>query len=393
MIKKLLREGLLPEAPETPHSKKRLKDRVTKLSSDDISDEKKIEINNNLKKVINFNFNPKKDIAIKLGDLVINPNSEHHKKKYKGYYSVPNTQDDDVSVGDQVWALIRNNKIHTVMLRKSEESFKANMLANKSLDVNQVIFSMEGFLEIIEKSKNVKLTKKQKLKLKQLKSQRERVRQGKDPNKSEIIKVIDFEALLLKNPRDKEESNDDYNERIEQLQLDRASMNESIDEFDLNEETIEEGAVTNWIAAGALILGTLGPNTSLAQKYNDGDDKAKITILNKIKSSADSGSVKFKKLFDKIKNKVEGNKDNAEVDTEASSNSFSIESFKKLAKESNGFIGIGKSTNMSMSNQKAMFNAKAKMGEGTHRGIRVIDSKVTQNSEGKYTTYIILAKN
>ena len=165
------------------------------------------------------------------------------------------------------------------------------------------------------------------------------------------------------------------------------------EEFVLNEQTIEEGAATNWIAAGALILGTLGPNTSLAQKYNDGDDKAKITILNKIKASADNGNLKFKKQFDKIKDKVEGNKNNAEDDTEASSNSFSIESFKKLAKESNGFIGIGKSINMSMSNEKAMFNAKSKMGNGTHRGIRVIDSKVTQNSEGQYTTYIILVKD
>ena len=385
LIRKLLREGLVPEAAETTHSKERFDDRITKMSVDDISKEKKIEINDNLKEVIKFNFNKKKGIAIKLGDLIINPNSEYYDN---GYYAVPNTKDEDLSVGDQVWAIIRKNEIHTVMLRKSDESFKANMLANTSLNVNQVIFSMKGFLEIIEKSKNVKLTKKQKLKLKQLKSQKERVRQGKDTNKSEIIKLIDFEALILKNPQDKEESNDDYNERIEQLQLDRASMNESSDEFDLNEETIEEGAATNWIAAGALILGTLGPNTSLAQKYNDGDDKAKITILNKIKSSADSGNVKFRKLFDKIKNK-----DNTEGDTEASSNYFSIESFKKLAKESNGFIGIGKSTNMSMSNQKAMFNAKAKMGEGTHRGIRVIDSKVTQNYEGQYTTYIILVKD
>ena len=56
------------------------------------------------------------------------------------------------------------------------------------------------------------------------------------------------------------------------------------EEFVLNEQTIEEGVLTNWLAAGALILGTLGPNTSLAQKYNDGDDKTKIAILNKIKS-------------------------------------------------------------------------------------------------------------
>ncbi len=160
------------------------------------------------------------------------------------------------------------------------------------------------------------------------------------------------------------------------------------EEFVLNEQTIEEGVLTNWLAAGALILGTLGPNTSLAQKYNDGDDKTKITILNKIKSSADKGNEEFKKLFNKIKNKVEGNKDN----TEASSNSFSIESFEKLAKESNGFIGIGKSTSMSVSNKKAMFNAKSKMGKGTHKGIRVIDSKVIKNSEGQYTTYIILVK-
>ena len=164
------------------------------------------------------------------------------------------------------------------------------------------------------------------------------------------------------------------------------------EEFVLNEQTIEEGVLTNWLAAGALILGTLGPNTSLAQKYNDGDDKTKITILNKIKSSANKGNKEFKKLFDKIKNKVGGNEDSAEDDTEASPSSFSIESFNKLAKESNGFIGIGKSKNMSMSNQKAMFNAKSKMGNGTHRGIRVINSKVTQNSEGQYTTYIILVK-
>jgi len=32
------------------------------------------------------------------------------------------------------------------------------------------------------------------------------------------------------------------------------------------------------------------------------------------------------------------------------------------------------------------------MGKGTHKRIRVIDSKVIQNSEGQYTTYIILVK-
>ena len=116
LIRKLLREGLLPEAPETPHSKERFDYRITKMSFEDISDEKKIEINNNLKKVINFNFNPKKDIVIKLGDLVINPNSEYYAN---GYYDVPNTPPDkNSSVGDEVWALIRNNEIHTYTLWK-----------------------------------------------------------------------------------------------------------------------------------------------------------------------------------------------------------------------------------------------------------------------------------
>jgi len=157
------------------------------------------------------------------------------------------------------------------------------------------------------------------------------------------------------------------------------------EEFSQREETIDEGAVANWLTATALVLGSLAPNSSLAQKFNSGNDEVKVSILSKIKSGAENGNEKLVSLFNKIKKKAEVKKD----DSETNSNTFSVESFEQKAKELGGVVGVGKSTDLSTSKKIAIHKAKVKYGSGIQRGGRVVDTKVLQDSDGKYITYVI----
>jgi len=158
------------------------------------------------------------------------------------------------------------------------------------------------------------------------------------------------------------------------------------EEFSQREETIEEGAVANWLTATALVLGSLAPNSSIAQKFNKGNDEEKVTILSKIKSGAENGDEKLTSLFNKIKKKAEVKKD----DNEAKSNTFSVESFEQKAKELGGVVGVGKSIDLSTSKKIAIHNAKAKIGSGVQIGTRLVDQIVFKNSQGEYVSYVIL---
>jgi hypothetical protein len=146
---------------------------------------------------------------------------------------------------------------------------------------------------------------------------------------------------------------------------------------------IEEGTMTNWLTAGALILGAL-TNSSLAQTYKNSDEKTKINILDKIKSGAESGNEKLNILYNKIKKEAETTNQNT-----TTNNDFSKEDFELEAKKLGGVVGIGKSMDLAVSRKMALSDARGKLGNGIQKNGNIVDEQVIKDSNEQYITYII----
>lgn len=156
---------------------------------------------------------------------------------------------------------------------------------------------------------------------------------------------------------------------------------------------LTEGNLSNFLTAAALTLGALMPNNTLAQKYNDGNDETKISILNKIKQGAENGDAKLKNILNNIKNKAEElTAQPEELTSQPNNNEFSIDDFYKKAKEENGIVGIGKSMDMSVSKQKALSDARINSGKSNLTNIRIVDEKIIKDNDS-YITYIIIKIN
>lgn len=113
-----LYNSLITEATETNHLFGRLKGRIDTLSDAEITNSKKRFLDKYLDIVKRLNYNPSDSFAIKVIDLEINPESKLYiNVRGREYYRINDFLGRD-STGNQIWIIIRNNKLTTAMLRK-----------------------------------------------------------------------------------------------------------------------------------------------------------------------------------------------------------------------------------------------------------------------------------
>jgi hypothetical protein len=143
-IKQLFKEAI-EEAIDTKHSLDRVTDRILKMSDVDMDVSTKDRILNNLETVKLTNFPKHQSFMVLLGGFKINPESELHTKvKSRDYYRI--MIDNRDSTGDQLWAIIRNNSVVTVMLRKKIQSTDVEYMKDKNR-VDNVIFNIDRYLK------------------------------------------------------------------------------------------------------------------------------------------------------------------------------------------------------------------------------------------------------
>ena len=148
-LKKLVREGIskhLEEAKDSKHALERVKNRIQKMSDVDMNPATKARILNNLQTVRMTDFPMGESFIILLGGFKVNPESPLYiKVKNREYYRINDLTNKD-STGDQIWAVIRDNKVVTVMLRKKIQSTDVDYLKTMNR-VDNVIFNIDKYLK------------------------------------------------------------------------------------------------------------------------------------------------------------------------------------------------------------------------------------------------------
>tara|TARA_R110002126_G_scaffold82497_10_gene202240 strand:- start:10518 stop:11135 length:618 start_codon:yes stop_codon:yes gene_type:complete len=131
---------LLREALETFHSVGRFKNRFGKLNSGDITTNESVRIIKNLESLEKYDFPRAESFGVLLGEFKvkrINRNRDNDVKVVSGeYYSVKHNG--KVSIGNQIWAIVRGNNIVTIMFRRSSQDGSERYLMD-SLGVDKII--------------------------------------------------------------------------------------------------------------------------------------------------------------------------------------------------------------------------------------------------------------
>jgi hypothetical protein len=143
-MKELLKEKLreLTETHDTMHLSDRLAQRLGSMDDEDIVSDVRERILNNLETIKKINFPVGKGFAILLGSFKINPKSKLFiDVNGRGYYQIVDLFGKD-STGDQIWVVVRDNSIVTLMLRKRIQSQSEEFIKEK-VRVNKVIFNIE----------------------------------------------------------------------------------------------------------------------------------------------------------------------------------------------------------------------------------------------------------
>ena len=157
--------------------------------------------------------------------------------------------------------------------------------------------------------------------------------------------------------------------------------------LELNSDNVLEEGVKEWILAGSLTLASMAPNSLIAQEYDKGDETTKEKIINKIKIAKENGNEKASKLFNNFNEKLKSLKNN---DTEVVTTGFSTEKLEKTAKEMDGVLGVGESTNLSSSVEQSLFDAKAKIGKENQKDGKIYKQVTTMKPNSDiYITYTI----
>jgi hypothetical protein len=143
LLGEILRESFLNEAEDTAHLLDRVRKRVESMTDDDLNPQVKQRILTNLETVRNTDFPTNRSYGILLGEFLPKPTSSLYVDVGgRGYYRIVEFGVD--STGDQIWLVVRNNKVPTLMLRKRIQSADLNHLKNK-LDVDVVVRNIEKF--------------------------------------------------------------------------------------------------------------------------------------------------------------------------------------------------------------------------------------------------------
>ena len=111
-------QEVIEEAEETRHSTERIWERIRRMGI-----AKGLELDNiflNLQKVKDMVFPKRYSFAVMLGQVVPDPSSPYfYEIDGRKYYQVTDSDTLADSTGDQIWAVIRDNVINTIMLRKA----------------------------------------------------------------------------------------------------------------------------------------------------------------------------------------------------------------------------------------------------------------------------------
>jgi hypothetical protein len=141
------------ESDVSGHAYKRLNDRVKVMKDKhDITPAEAANIEHSLNQIGAYNFRPDKSYGIMLGRFNINPNSAIKTEKHPSgvYYTIDIIGEGD-STGNEIWAIIRNNKLITVFLRKTIQRLTADRpVKQKGLGVDHIIDNFDDFLRKIE---------------------------------------------------------------------------------------------------------------------------------------------------------------------------------------------------------------------------------------------------
>lgn len=149
-ILKILRETFMPEAEVDPHTNDRIRDRIMKMSDEDLPKEIKEKILTTFDKIESVDFPKKRTYVVQLGQFPINPNSQYY-KEFRGskYYEI------EGSIGNQFWVIIRNNVISTFMLATDHQTRNPEKNADR-LNVDFSIGNIDKFIENLNKSRQQK---------------------------------------------------------------------------------------------------------------------------------------------------------------------------------------------------------------------------------------------
>jgi len=161
-INKIIQEEIQKMGIEVDkHAADQIKARLDRMASDgDITQAEEAKIRGTLDKVLAHEFD-NRDYAIFLGSFVPNPNSLLYTDRNQWDMGIPfyeiNINGKD-STGDEMWAIIRDGRLKTVMLRKSLQRRSAGKerFDDGGLGVETPIFDFDAYLQKIEQERQKK---------------------------------------------------------------------------------------------------------------------------------------------------------------------------------------------------------------------------------------------
>ena len=121
---------------ESTHARNRLENRIGGLP---ISGFEKDEIINNFRTVDRMLKSDLSPFAIKLGD--VSPAYDWAESKHGSQYVYYKDNGGEIHIGNEVWGIVRNNKIVTVVVRKDTQTSPINK-AKQHFRVNNVFYDI-----------------------------------------------------------------------------------------------------------------------------------------------------------------------------------------------------------------------------------------------------------
>jgi len=221
-ILKIINEELKSlETEIDTHALLRLEQRLDLMSNNgDITQRENDIIRKNLDNIISHNFDPNISYGIFLGSFIPNPKSKLYTNANKfnpgiSFYEIKSDRDELLkdSTGDEFWAIVRKNRIKTVMLRKRLQRASAHKdrMDDGGLGVDKVIPNFDNYLQ----------------------QQTDAKQQQKEPEKQQE-KVINIKGVLWKI--------DDINKRLSKKNNPNTfvSFDDVLDYPDWNDNTKEQ---------------------------------------------------------------------------------------------------------------------------------------------------------
>lgn len=140
------------EAEFGKHSYERIEQRLDSLG-DDISDFERDQIIDTINLLKQYDF-PRGSYIVKLGDFDPDPASDRYiEVNRRGYYRIIDDEVFTDSTGDEIWVIIRDNRVITVMLRKSIQTLNPEKNA-RQMRVDKAIDFLPAFI----KANNLRLS-------------------------------------------------------------------------------------------------------------------------------------------------------------------------------------------------------------------------------------------